>query len=83
MLREIRRAIRAHPPCAHKRQTFPRQAGKRQFSGIQTPLGHNDKVQSLGHITLMQTEKLPHDALDPVSPHRVAAFSRYREPKTP
>jgi hypothetical protein len=81
--REIRRAVRAHPPCAQKRQKFPRQTGKRQFSGIQTPLGYNDKVQSLGHIALVQAKKLPHNALYPVSPHRIAVFSRYRESKTP
>ena len=31
----------------------------------------------------MQAEKFPHDAFYSVAPHRVAAFSRYRESKTP
>jgi hypothetical protein len=81
--REIRRAVRAHPPCAHKRQKFPCQACKRQFPGIQAPLGHNNDIQTLGDTAPVQAKKLPHEALYPVAPHRVAAFSRYREPKTP
>ena len=82
--RGMRRAVGcAHPPCAHKRQKFPRQAGKRQVPGIQAPLGHNNNVQTLGDVALVQAEKFSHDALYPVAPYRIAAFSRYRKPKTP
>ena len=77
------RAVRARPPCTYKRQKLPCQAGKGQFPGIQAPLGHNNNIQTLGDIALVQAEKLPHNALYPVAPYRVAAFSRYREPKTP
>ena len=31
----------------------------------------------------MLTKKLPHDALYPIAPHGIAAFSRYRKPKAP
>jgi hypothetical protein len=77
------RAVRAHPPCAHKRQKFPRQAGKRQIPGIQAPPRHNNNIQTLEHAALVQAEKLPNDALYPVAPHRVAAFPRDSKPKAP
>jgi len=37
----------------------------------------------LGDVALVQAKKFPHNALYPVAPHRIAAFSRYRKPKTP
>jgi len=79
----IRRAGSARPPCAHKRQKFPRQVGKRQGSWVQVPPGYNNNVQTLGDAALVQAENLPHHTLDPVAPHRITAFSRYRKPKTP
>ena len=81
--REIQGVVHAHPPCAHKRQKFLRKADKRQFPGIQAPLGHNNNIQTLGDAALVQAENLSHEALYPVAPYRVTAFSRYRKPKTP
>ena len=82
-MRAVRYAVREHQQCAHERQKLPRQAVKCQFPGIQAPLGHNNDVQTLGDVALVQAKKFPHNALYPVAPHRIAAFSRYRKPKTP
>ncbi len=78
--RSIAASTRKH---RQQRQKFLPDDSERKFQGVQCPLGNDNNVALLGQARLVQSEKLTHHALDPVTHNRAPGFARHGKSQAP